>query len=160
MITDETRAMLEAGAAALVVGFTRADGRPHATRGYGLDLDADGTGAVLLLSVEDAAGAGFRAGDAPDAPIAITGGDVGTLFSAQVKGTLVEVAASGPSDLERKDRYCDEFCDAIGEVDGVPREVAERWRPDDVVRCRIELHEIFAQTPGPGAGESLGRLAT
>ncbi|WP_421118156.1 hypothetical protein ACE2AJ_12150 [Aquihabitans daechungensis] len=158
MLTDDARALLQEGAA-LIVGLTRPDGRPHATRAWGFDVDAGGDGGWLVVRAAHAADFGLHPGDELAVPIAVTAADVRTLSSVQVKGTLRKVAPAAASDPARKDRYCDLFIAAIVEVDGIAPEVAERWRPtDDLVRLRIEFQELFVQTPGPGAGASLGTV--
>src|SRR6478609_8789179 len=102
MLTEDARALLEAGAA-LIVGFTKPDGRPHATRAWGCDVDPTGDRAWVLLRAIDVAAIGLEVGDEPGIPIAVTAADVRTLSSVQVKGTLVEVAPSVEGDAERKD---------------------------------------------------------
>lgn len=151
MLTEDVRALLEAGSA-LIVGLTRPDGLPHATRGYGLSLDPDATTATLLVGATESTTLALAPGAEPRVPIAVTAADVLTLASVQVKGVLLGVEAAGPEDLARKDRYCDEFCAAIQRVDGISAELAERWRPQAVIRWRMTIDELFVQTPGPGAG--------
>ena len=159
MLTEDAKALLEEGNA-LIVGFTQADGAPHATRGYGLDIEPSSNTAQLLMSEPDAVGFGLRPGDTPSVPIAVTAANIRTLASVQVKGVLLAISSATDADHARKDRYCDAFTNAIHEVDGIPLEIAERWRPTTVVRCQITLEEMFVQTPGPGAGQSLGPVAT
>lgn len=158
MLNDDARALLEGGCA-LIVGLTRPDGSPFATRAWGCDIDPSGGGALLLVRATDAASFGLQVGDVPGIPIAVTAADVRSLSSVQVKGVLVELTPAEEGDAERKDRYCDLFVAAVQEVDGIPIEIAERWRPADaLLRCRIRFEELFLQTPGPGAGASLGRV--
>lgn len=156
-LTEGVRELLEGGSA-LIIGLTRSDGAPYATRGWGLDVDESEAGARVLIRAVDLAPLGFQAGDAPGVPIAVTAADVRTLSSVQVKGTLRELTPSLEADAERKDRYCDGFIEAIVDIDGIALEVAERWRPSDVlVRCWITFDELFTQTPGPSAGASVVR---
>lgn len=160
MLTDEARDLLEGGCA-LIIGLTRPDGAPYATRGWGLDVDGSETGARILVRELDLAPLGLQVGDAPDMPIAVTAADVRTLSSVQVKGTLYEVTPSLDLDVSRKDRYCDGFIEAIVDVDGIAQEVAERWRPSEaLVRCWITFEELFVQTPGPSAGSSVARAGS
>lgn len=155
MLTEDAKALLQGGSG-LIVALTKADGRPFATRAWGCDLDDSGEGGWLLVRAVDMASFGLEAGESPDIPIAVTASDIRTLFSVQVKGTLVEVASAADRDVDRKDAYCDLFIDAVVETDGTPIEVVERWRATDgLVRCRIAFREAFIQTPGPGAGAAL-----
>jgi len=94
MLTEDARALLEGGTA-LIVGFTKPDGRPHATRAWGCDVDPSGGGAWVLLRTVDAAAMDLHVGDEPTIPIAFTAADVRTLASVQVKGTLEQLAPPG-----------------------------------------------------------------
>ena len=80
MLTDDARALLEGGGA-LIIGLTKPDSRPFATRGWGLDVDDADEGARLLIRTADAATFGLQSGDAPAIPIAITAADVRSLAS-------------------------------------------------------------------------------
>ncbi|MCU1371949.1 MAG: hypothetical protein JWO77_3143 [Ilumatobacteraceae bacterium] len=158
MLTDEARDLLEGGCA-LIIGLTKADGSPFATRGWGFDVEDPADTARVLVRAADLAALGVHVGDAPDVPIAVTAADVRTLASVQLKGRLARVTPSVEGDAERMDRYCDVFIDAIVEVDGIAREVGERWRhTDTVVRAWIRFEELFVQTPGPGAGASVAKV--
>ena len=92
----------------------------------------------------------------PGAPIAVTGADVPTLTSTQLKGTVVRVEPAAPTDPERMQRYTDEFIDAVVRTEGTPRHLLERLVPVEVVVCLFDIAEHFDQTPGPAAGAPLG----
>ena len=144
---EATRAFLEAGSA-LIIGTVGPDGAPFAGRGWGLDVLDGGVVRLLLDATDEGSIANVDAGRA----IAVTAADVRTLRSVQLKGRAIGIEATTAADRERWSRYREEFFTDILETDGTPRELTDRVAPDDVVPCTIEVHELFDQTPGPGAG--------
>jgi hypothetical protein len=145
----ETVRFLEGGCA-LIVG-TAAGGVPRATRGWGLDV-LDGGAVRVLLSRDDAPPADhLRAG----MPIAITGADVRTLRSAQVKGRVLTTEPGTTADAERARRYHEAFFGDIVHTDGTPRALLERMMPSGYLSCAVAVDELYDQTPGPGAGAAL-----
>jgi hypothetical protein len=149
----ETRAFLESGCA-LIVGTVHPDGEPHAGRAWGLDVLADGDEPEvrLLLDADDATtiehvAAGGR--------IAITANSVRTLSSVQLKGRSLGVEVPDPADGPRCQRYTDAFFTDIMETDGTAPTLLSRFVPVGTVACRVEVHERFDQTPGPGSGARL-----
>ncbi|WP_426571399.1 hypothetical protein [Aquihabitans sp. McL0605] len=158
MLNAEIQAHLEAGSSE-VIGLVGADGRPYATRGWGMRvLDAQaGTVRVLVREV-DLQPLGLSAGAEPDVAIALTATDVPTLFSLQLKGRLEAVEAAAAADVAIVERYCDQFIDDVVGIDHFSRELMDRWRPSGtMVACRIRVDELFGQTPGPDAGARLSR---
>lgn len=149
MLDDELRNLLEGGCA-LIVGSVDAAGSPHAARGWGLDVvSLDPCVARLLVDAHDTrALADLVAGR----PVAITGADVPTLRSVQLKGTSRGVADPAEGDEARTARYVQGFYDDIERTDGTPRPVLRRMTPAAVVPVLVEVEEVFDQTPGPAAG--------
>jgi hypothetical protein len=149
MIDAAMRAFLESGCA-LLVGTTDADGRPHAARGWGLDVLSDQPPTVrVLVDGRDEVGlANLAAGSA----VAITATSVRTLVSTQLKGHADGLEVATELDAERVDRYCDAFFTDIEETDGTPRATVERIRPATFAATTIVVAQLFDQTPGPGAG--------
>jgi hypothetical protein len=152
VVDDATKTFLEAGSA-LIIGTVGPDGAPFAGRGWGLDV-LDGDRVRLLL---DASDEGTIANVAAGRAIAVTAADVRTLRSMQLKGRALGLDETTAADRERWDRYREEFFTDILETDGTPRELTDRFAPDDVVACTIEVDELFDQTPGPGAGARIGQ---
>lgn len=156
MFTDDVIPFLESGCA-LIVATVSADREPHAARGWGLDVvSVDDVTVQLLLDADDA-----RIVDdlAADGEIAITGADVRTLRSVQLKGRAFDIEPATAGDRRRARRYCDGFFLDIHETDGTAFELLERLVPRDYLRCRVVVEELFDQTPGPGAGAPIGREA-
>jgi hypothetical protein len=151
VLDAELTALLESGCA-LIVGTVGRDREPHAGRAWGLTVLADecGTGRVrLLLDADDEVtvrhvAAGGR--------VAITGGNVETLKSRQIKGRAVALFDATPDDDARAARYCAAFFAEVARADGTPLELLERMRPRAFAACVVEVGECYDQTPGPGAG--------
>jgi hypothetical protein len=152
VLSPDTIRFLEGGCA-LIVGLADADGMPHATRGWGLDvIDPERSEARLLLPAEDEVAAQVLR---RSMPIAVTGCDVSTLRSMQLKGQAEPVEPQQAADPARARRYADAFFGDIHRVDGTPMELLERMLPESFLVCRFRVHERFDQTPGPAAGEPL-----
>lgn len=150
------RELAERGCA-LVIGTVGPDGAPYASRGWGLTLTPATPSPVRLL---------LDAGDAVTLAnlrregggrIAITGADVVTLRSFQLKGRVVAIEDADDEDRAKVDRYCDEFFTDIANTDGTPRHLTERLRPAAHVACTVEIDEAYDQTPGPDAGARVHR---
>ena len=144
---------IESGCAT-IVGFVTVDGAPFATRAWGTTVLGDDPPRLRVLLGAGALSVAGRA-SSPRFAIAITGGDVRTLRSVQVKGTAHDLEPPTAADLERSRAYCDEFFATVEEVDGTPRSKMERLAPADLVACTVDVDELFDQTPGPAAGARL-----
>lgn len=141
----------------LVVGLVTPEGRPVAARATAFDPVDEGRRAVLFVPSHEVASLDLPVGDDLDLAIAVTGADVRTLESAQLKGRVRRVTAGTEADLERARRSFVAFSDAVLETDGFEAEVMARWMPSAVVVLEIEVDEVYDQTPGPGAGRLLAR---
>jgi hypothetical protein len=152
VIDPQLAAFLEGGCA-LIVGTVTAEGEPLATRGWGLTVvdPVEGRVRLLLSSSEHEVIDHLR----PGSRLAITGADVPTLRSVQVKGRLLAVGPAMADDRARAQRFCHDFYTDIVESDHTPLEVVERITPTDYVACDALIDEVYDQTPGPGAGAKL-----
>lgn len=143
-LDDALGGFLESGCA-LIVGAALSDGEPYATRAWGLEVvDAEG-GEVRLLV------------DADDVPrlagiMAVTGADVRTLRSVQLKGLVLRSDPVTGTDLDRTAAYCDAFFAAVEDTDGTPRRLMDKLRPAVLAAIHLRVDELFDQTPGPSAG--------
>ena len=140
------------GGSALIVAAADADGTPYATRAWGLrvveegaalrvDLDADDSAVVPLLT--------------DGAAVAITGGCVRTLASAQVKGRVRSVDALTALDIATRERETELFVRDVNETDHTPRGLIDNMVPGRFVACTVDVEELYDQTPGPHAGASI-----
>jgi hypothetical protein len=133
----------------LLVGTVSPEGRPRVTRGWSLaSVDSHEGRLRLVMTADDRVAVANLAG----ARIAVTGGDVRTLRSAQVKGRVVAVEDVTADDLARMAMHVEEMFTAVTETDGTPRAVLDNLLPLDVVAVEIDVDGIYDQTPGPSAG--------
>jgi hypothetical protein len=141
------------GGCALIVGTVAPDGEPHVGRGWGLTvLPGDSPQFRLLLAANDAVTIEHLA---PGGRIAITGADVPTLRSMQVKGRSLGIESATEPDRERARAFMDAFFGDIVDTDGIEHSTVARIAPPDVVACVVLVDELYDQTPGPGAGASM-----
>jgi hypothetical protein len=136
--------------AALIVGVVGVDGRPYAARGWGLTIvDRVGGASRLLVDADDLPRLVHLA---EGGAIAVTGSDVLTLRSSQLKGRVEGFDDPTAADEVHAVRYREGYFGDIEAADHFPRHTLERHRPDRVAVCRLVVDEVFDQTPGPHAG--------
>jgi hypothetical protein len=146
-VLDEEMVGFLQGGCALIVCTIDVDGEPSASRGWGLTvLSADAPVRVRLLVTPDVI---------PQGRIAITGTDVPTLRSTQLKGHIVSVEPADSVDAEKTAAYLDHFYGDVVRTDNIPRDLVERLTPSELVALTVEVDELYNQTPGPRAGASL-----
>lgn len=151
MLDEATTAFLHSGCSLIVGGLTP-DGEPFATRGWGVRCDGDDRVRVVV----GAADLGRLAVDAgPSRRIAVTGADVPTLRSVQLKGEVEGVDAAAAADLAQHRSFCDQFFADVHRTDGTARHLMERLVPADLVVLVVRVTQLFDQTPGPRAGRPL-----
>ena len=159
MLEPDVVDLLESGCG-LVIGLVTADGKPLATRGWGLDVLDGGERARVLLGTEELARLGYPPGGEISTTIATTGCSVLTLRSIQLKGPITSLEPADDDDLERLERYCDAFFDDVAVVDSMPRHLMQRMVPDGFHRCEFDVVEVYNQTPGPNAGAAVQTSTT
>jgi hypothetical protein len=156
VLDDDTKALLEAGSST-IVGLVTTTGEPFATRGWGSVVVSDEPVRMrTLVGAGPLIAAGYDLGEPEPFAIAVTGADVQTLQSVQVKGRVVAVEPVTDDDLELSARFCDDFFEKVERVDGVGRHLMSRLVPSDLWACTVEVAEVYDQTPGPAAGRSIG----
>jgi hypothetical protein len=137
---------------ALIVALVTVDGEPSATRAWSLEpVSAD----PPVVRVALPAGELVRVGHDPaalDVPIAVTGGDVATLQSKQIKGRAIAVEPPNDHDRGLIELHVEGFFGAVESVDGIPRELLRYLVADDFDMVTVEVAEMYDQTPGPTAG--------
>jgi hypothetical protein len=147
-------ALLESGSAH-IVGFVTAAGAPLAGRGWGLTLSGTGTSGRALVNAHDVEQLGHPWSEVVGTWIAVTGADVLTLRSAQIKGPVTALEVATDDDWATCARFCDQFFDDVEVVDSIPRWMMERLVPEALVAVEFQVVEAYDQTPGPGAGGAL-----
>jgi hypothetical protein len=159
MLEPDAVDLLESGCA-MLVGFITASGTPFASRGWGLQVLDGGTRARVLVGSDEVARLGYPPGVEISTVVAVTGCNVLTLRSMQLKGPIVTIEPANDDDLERSATYCDAFFDDVAVVDSVPRYLMERLVPATKLACTFEIVEAYDQTPGPNAGAPVAAKAT
>jgi hypothetical protein len=133
----------------LIVGGLTPDGEPFATRGWGLRVaDAEAGVVRVVLGVADLARMAVGA-------LAVTGADVPTLRSVQLKGEVRAVVEPDEADLAQHRSFCDQFFADVERTDGTARPLMERLVPADLTVVVLHVRQLFDQTPGPNAGRRI-----
>jgi hypothetical protein len=152
VLDERTRAFLS-DRAALIVGFVGLDGRPRASRGWGMEVVDDEHARCRLLV--DRCDLPHLEHLVPGGLIAVTGADVVSLRSIGLKGPVEAVDSTDEHDLEHHLRHTDAFFDDIEATDHTPRHLLDRFRPGALVAVTFRATQVFDQSPGPAAGRSL-----
>jgi hypothetical protein len=153
LIGESVRELLESPCG-LLVATVSADGDPRATRAWAADVvDAAAGRLRVLVTADDPV---TLADLADTGTVAVTGADVRTLRAVQVKGSVAAIEPVTEADLERAAGHTAQFFALISELDGIPVELLRRLAPRTLVACVVDVREVYDQSPGPGAGASLG----
>jgi hypothetical protein len=145
---SDLQPVVEAGMS-LVVGTVSADGEPRAHRAWWATIvDPDVPRLRFVMSNDDTDLAARLANGA----VSLTGANVATYESRQVKGRVATVEPPTVHDLERTRHSIDAFFDAIHRTDGNPLEHLARMLPEHYVAVEMTVEEVYDQTPGPKAG--------
>jgi hypothetical protein len=140
------------GGSALIVGYADAQGAPYATRAWGAVVMEDGAAVRVFLDADDTALL-TRLADGP--AIAVTGGCVRTMASAQLKGRVRAVEELTALDVATRERATERFITDVHETDHTERALLDAMVPARFVACTIDVEELYDQTPGPRAGSTL-----
>jgi hypothetical protein len=137
----------------LIVGYVGPDGWPVATRAWSVhQVEPDGRRLRVVVHQDsdliDERIVGAR--------MAVTGANVDTFESRQVKGDVVAVDHVTAEDSERARRHADALFAEIHRTDGTATWLVERMRTERLVAVEIDVDEVYDQTPGPAAGGAVG----
>ena len=135
--------------ASLVAGTVAADGEPRATRAWAAWVVDERTRRMrVVMGADDQ----VSVDNLENGRFALTGADVRTLRSLQLKGRVVRTEPATPEDVQLVADHSGAFFRAVHETDGMPIALLERLLPATVVAVEFEVEEMFDQSPGPGAG--------
>ena len=134
------------------VGTRDADLMPECTRGWGIWVEKDGTAVTLLLT--ESASAQTLLNLRANGLIAITCSRPTDHVTCQLKGTVTRIRPAAPQDYEQQRQWRRAFLGELIAV-GVPIEQAEAIIIHPAVAVEMQVTYVFAQTPGPGAGEKV-----
>jgi hypothetical protein len=143
--------MVERGAG-LVVGTVSSDGEPRADRAWAVSVvDAATCRIRFVMSADDP----VVVEHLESGTVSLTGADVTTYRSVQLKGRPVVVEAPTVDDLALAAHQSGVFFEAVHRTDGNPVELLRRILPREMVAVEMVVDESFDQTPGPTAGTVL-----
>lgn len=154
-LPPELRALLD-GPAIMHLGTRSAALAPSSTLAFGLRASADGQEVTVFLPV---ALATLPLGNLRDnGQMALSVIRPSTNHALQLKGLWLGERRTDESDRAFVERYRELLTREMGLV-GVPRSVWRRiaWWP--TLALRMEVRDVFVQTPGPGAGRRCGDVA-
>ena len=138
----------------LIVGSVSRDGEPRATRAWAATVADPARGVVrIVMSGDDPVVVDSLAGGL----VAVTGADVRTLASRQLKGRVHAVRAPSEDDLATMAAQSAAFMEAVHATDGNPISELQRLLPNRVVVIELVVEELFDQSPGPDAGTAVAR---
>jgi hypothetical protein len=132
------------------VGTRDADLMPECTRGWGIWVEEDLTTVTLLLTESASRQTLVNLRDI--GLIAITCSRPTDHVTCQLKGTVSRVRPATAQDYERQKQWRRAFLGELLAV-GVPTEQVEAIIMQPAVAVEMQVTGVFAQTPGPGAGE-------
>ena len=151
MFGEQLTAMVEAGVG-LVVGAVTGAGEPRAARAWAATVvDAGQRRVRIVVSGDDPGFVDCLEGGI----VAVTGGDVLTLKSGQMKGRVELIEPPTEDDLTTMAEHSTTFMEAVHATDGNPIAHLQRLLPNRVVVIEIVADELYDQTPGPDAGAAV-----
>jgi hypothetical protein len=152
---SELMAMIDSGAG-LVVATVSDDGEPRADRAWAAAVvDENRRRVRFVMSADDPAVVrNLEAGS-----VSLTGAEVVTYQSIQLKGRPVVVEPPTDDDVEMARVQTASFFAAVHRADGNPVEALSRMLPLQMVAVEMIVEETFDQTPGPSAGAVIDRTA-
>ncbi|HLV66265.1 MAG TPA: hypothetical protein VKY73_10660 [Polyangiaceae bacterium] len=140
------------GGMSILVGTRDAALRPEASRGVGASVSPDRSRLTVYLNV--AVADRTLANIDENGEIAVTFSRVVDHRTFQVKGKVLGVRRSGKKDRGIQEQWLAAFVEQLY-LAGLPRSISRRLRFWPSVAVEFEIHDVFAQTPGPGAGRKL-----
>jgi hypothetical protein len=146
--------IMETGAG-LVVGTVSEDGWPRADRAWAVSVvDTETHRIRFVMSADDAA----VVDNLQSGRVSLTGAEVSTYQSVQLKGRPVVVEPPTSADIELARDQSETFFEAVHRTDGNPVEEMRRMLPHQMVAVEMIVEESFDQTPGPSAGRTLAAV--
>lgn len=136
----------------ILVGTRDQELVPDAVRAVGLRMWAGSSRLTVYLA---AATSGRAAANArANRRLAITVSHPPTHRTYQIKGTVLDVRDAGADDRAVIEKYIEDFADVLHSV-GLPRHFTRRMARWPALAVDLDIGEVFAQTPGPGAGSRM-----
>jgi hypothetical protein len=124
---------------------------PTITLAFGIRLAAGGPANELSVFVPTVLAAATLANLRDNGQMAVTLVSPPDSRSAQLKGLWLGERRTDETDRAHLERHDEELTQVMGLV-GVPRSTWRRLRWWPAVALRMEVRDVFVQTPGPAAG--------
>jgi hypothetical protein len=150
-IEAAVRELLLAGSATIVATRDRRL-RPALTRGWGVQVSADGE--QMTLCVGTPPGSAVRANLESNGEIAVTCSRPTSYRTVQVKGTAAIAGAPSADQLAAVEAQVAAFSAEVVQL-GLPAQTGALLLDEDLMAVVVEPREVYDQTPGPGAGARL-----
>lgn len=147
-ITADLAEFVESGVN-LILGTRDAALRPDAARACGAVVAPDRASITLFLP--NAAAAQAIANLRENGLVALGVSRPYDNTAWQLKGTAAEVRDAAPAERAIVERYGALFTEALYLV-GIPRAIMGRFVVWPATAVRFDIHDVFDQRPGPGAG--------
>jgi hypothetical protein len=156
LVTAEVAAIAEGGVA-VIVGTRDSEGVPELVRAWGVRVLG---GDQIDVCFPEASGQRTIENLADNQQIAVTLVLPTTYRSFQLKGRAVDTTAAGPDDIDQVIRHRQAFIEETQAVGMLPEATtrlfsAEIQTNPAMIRVRLNVEQVFDQTPGPGAGARL-----
>jgi Pyridoxamine 5'-phosphate oxidase len=136
----------------VLVGTRDEELRPDAVRGVGIRVWPGSCRLTVFLAAATSARAVANA--RANGRIAVTLSHPPTHRTVQVKGTVMEVREAAADDRPLIEKYVGAFADILTIV-GMPPQLTGRLNRWPAFAVDVDIAEVFAQTPGPGAGNRM-----
>jgi hypothetical protein len=150
VLDPELATFLEHGVA-VIVGTRSAGLVPAVTRGWGPSLDVGA--ATLDVCVAAGPGSATLSNLDDNATAAVTCSRPSDYRSVQFKGVVTGRRAPDDDDRARAELHVSRFVDEVVSI-GLPATIDALFF-GELVAVRIDVREVYEQTPGRGAGRAL-----
>lgn len=128
--------------------------RAAIARAVGLNLDPEAGHLDIFLA--SALWGDFTRALKPGAIVAVTATHPGTYVSYQVKGPAEAIEAAADCDVARGRLHIDRMLSLLDSLGSTRQQLSHMFTVDGLLRVRVRVTEVFAQTPGPNAGARIG----
>lgn len=155
MLVDDVTTCLDAGAS-INVGLVHDDGRPLATRAFGLRVLRAEPLRVELHLPEAALLAVGRPPGGPPFAMAATVSAIVLFRSIQLKGQASGVRVPTPEEVAEVRSTTERYFAILEAAHIASLQTFAATLPERLLTCTLDVTEAFEQTPGPGAGRPMG----
>jgi hypothetical protein len=150
-IGEELAAFLRSG---LAITVATRDGELQPDGAWGWAVEVEDGGREILLYLYEAAAAAMLRNLERHPEIAAVLDQPTSHRACQVKGRFLSARPALPAERATVERQVEAFRRDL-EAIGIPPRLSADWKVWPAVALRVEVQEVFEQTPGPGTGGPL-----